>query len=235
MIAAISRPSGDHTGPRFSRMPIDLCGSGIEPAVRRERSRPVADGSGSTCTHSTWLVPSRNRVEYGCSADITTARPSGDQLGRPGSFNRSCTWRPSRLLTSTTLQLRGGIEVGQTRAVRRPRRWSPPAPTTSIGPVRRSRTQRSIAPPRSDENASACRRATTPGSSRRRRRWSVARARPPRRGRHRPQIAERGKRHARAIRARSPGASGRGPAAGPSGAKSRRFGVNAGRVKATSR
>ena len=66
-------------------MPIDVCGIGSSQRSGAKAARPSGVGVGSTATHSIWFVPSRKRVEYGFSADITTARPSGDHDGRPGS------------------------------------------------------------------------------------------------------------------------------------------------------
>jgi hypothetical protein len=84
-MAAISRPLGAHTGPKFSRIPTDLCGIGSSQRSGANAARPSGVVSGSTATTSTWFVPSRKRVEYGRSADIATERPSGDHVGRPGS------------------------------------------------------------------------------------------------------------------------------------------------------
>ena len=97
---AVARRPGTRPGAR-RRSPPSACRPATRPgrSPRACRSTCAAPGrtSGrgeaslprrrsSDATRSTWLVPSRKRVEYGRSADITTARPSGDQLGRPGSF-----------------------------------------------------------------------------------------------------------------------------------------------------
>ena len=149
----------------------------------------------ATATHSTWFVPSRNLVEYGRSADITTARPSGDQLGRPGSFKPSCAWRIAR---ASPRRRPAAAIAGSRKAMRAPSgdhaadiarggKLAIGAASQVAHPqVHRRRRDRS-------RTRAACRPATTPDRSTNAslvRRCGVA---SPADGRHEPQIAERGK------------------------------------------
>ena len=129
-MAAISRPLGAHTGPKFSRMPTDWCGTGSNQRSGAKVPLPAAVVSGSTATHSTWLVPSRNRDEYGPQS----RHDHGAAVGRPARAPRledPVVRLP--LLARRDLddaQLRLGVEERQAGAIGRPRRggarrWRP--------------------------------------------------------------------------------------------------------------
>ena len=215
-IAAISRPSGDHTGPKFSRMPIDLCGTGSNQRSGANAPAPVAVGSGSTGTHSTWLVPSRKRVEYG------PQRRHHDRaaVGRPARTSGlvQSVVRLALLAARDVDDAAAAIRYRGRRAARRRAttpRWRRRPPR---GDRARSADRGSRRPSRRRDRTrrrAACRRATTPGWSRRRRPGSGARARPRPLAGRRPATGRRARQRPRVRRrARSPGASGRAPAAG---------------------
>jgi len=65
-----------HLAPPPTRESIEKCGAGVDQVA-------VAS-PGVAAMLSTWLVPSRKRVEYGASAAMATRFPSGDQVGVPG-------------------------------------------------------------------------------------------------------------------------------------------------------
>ena len=125
----------------------------IEPAIGRNG---LAAASRRVDRHPQHLVRALAEARrYGRSADITTARPSGDQLGRPGSKMRSCAWRSSRDATSTT---RSSDSVSR-NASREPPATTPRScrrpPCADRRRCVKSRTHRPTAPSRSDEYAIA--------------------------------------------------------------------------------
>src|SRR5688500_803233 len=71
---AMLAPSGESTGPLPTRESMDWWGTG----AYHPESPPVTE------MERIWLVPSRNRPEYGVSAAMTTRCPSFDQDGLPG-------------------------------------------------------------------------------------------------------------------------------------------------------
>src|SRR5687768_17330802 len=93
LMTAIRDPSGDHTGPAPTRESIEKCASGVN-----HRSSPAL----SADIDRIWLVPSRNRDEYGDSAATTTRFPSRDQVGEPGPNIEAWMRVTSPLATSTT-------------------------------------------------------------------------------------------------------------------------------------
>ena len=123
-------------------------------------------------------MPSRKRVEYGLSTDITIARPSGDQLGRPGSLSGSCALRTSPVLTSTMRS----SDVGERNAIC--------VPSGDHARAHRQRRELALAAARqltqpqihrpvaiAAKRRAPIRRATTPDRLRRTRQWSGAPAR----------------------------------------------------------
>ena len=215
-------------------MPTDLWGIGSIQRSGANAARPSGVWSGCTATHSTWLVPSRKRVEYGRSADITTARPSGDQLGRPGSKRRPCTCRCSRVATCTTRSCEpesryaSCVPSGDHAAV------VPSVARRRSAPVDRSRAHSATAPSRSDENASVAPSGDHTGLV------STNTSLVTRRGTASPARVETSHRSPSAAKATvEPSGEIVGcirprTGCGPSGGKARRAGVNAARVNATS-
>ena len=182
-------------------MPIDLCGTGsnqrsgakapLPAAWSRARPRPTAPG---WCLRGTASSTAR-------SADITTARPSGDQLGRPGSFDAVVRLA---LLARSRRRRCCSCDSGSRKAMRVPSGDHAavvaagadpaiaPGPQVANPEVHRRRRDRTRRPARR-------RPATTPAWSRRRRRGEALGRGLPSRGRHQPQIAERGEGDPRAV------------------------------------
>ena len=93
--SAIVVPSGEITGPAPTRESMERCCTG----VCHRSALP------STGIASSWLVPSRKRVEYFSSAAMSTCRPSPDQVGAPGPNICSCSFVTAPLCTFTMATL----------------------------------------------------------------------------------------------------------------------------------
>ena len=155
------------------------------------------------------------------TAAAPTSRPRGRRATSSDAPARSAdraTWRPSRLLHVHDLQLRLRIEKRDARAVRRPRRrHRAAAPACDRG---RSAGRESTDPStRRDptRTRARCRPATTPGSVSTNASWVRRCGGSPPPAETDPEIAERGKHHARSVRrdrrvhhARAPAAALRG-------------------------
>ena len=216
-IAAICRPLGDQTGPKFSRMPTDLCGTGSNQRSAGERALPAPPWS---------RAPPRPTAPGWCprgSARNTAAAPTSPPRGRRATSSdgrarsiRSCAWRSSRDATSTTRSCRFGVEEREpARRRATTRRWCRRRRRGDRGRSADRESRGPTAPSRSDEYARvpAVRRPRRV-RSRRRRPGSGARARRWRPRRRRAATDRRARQTRRARRpARSPGASGRAPAA----------------------
>ncbi|MGC0386583.1 hypothetical protein [Streptomyces sp. SAI-129] len=141
-------PSGDQTGPSSPRVWIERPGT-----ASTYLPRPVARS-----TSRIWLSPSRNLAEYGFTAARAMVRPSGDQVGLPGSNVAVKTRRTSPLATSAVhsapswsrkaISLPLGDHAADTAAL------VPRSVSCRSRPVPRSLIQRSSVPPRSVEYAS---------------------------------------------------------------------------------
>ena len=196
-LAAVRRPHRPQVlahADRFVRQ-------GIEPSIRGERPASGSRRLGLDL-HSEYLVgafaePRRVRVQRGHHDRASVRRPAR----AAGLVQSVVDLAPLAALDVHHLQLRLRIEVGQTRAVRRPRRrgaatrHAPIAPGPQVADpdvhraaaIGRECQLRSIRRPgRVHLDIDVLRQALGHGF--------------PTAGRHRPQIAERGKRHACAIR-----------------------------------
>ena len=199
--------SGDHTGPKFSRMPTDLCGIGSNQRSGANAPLPAASSRSSLRPTAPGWCPRGSATSTACSADITTRAA----VGRPA---RAARLRSDAVVGLALLARASRRRCAAADSESRNARREPsgdheacvvPAPRANCG---RSPSGAQVADPQRHRAVSdrtrtraRCRRATTRDWSRRTRRCvSRSGVAWPSRVEHQPQIAERGERDARAIR-----------------------------------